>query len=978
MATANSTDMINKLDILRANPNAAMRLALRTLTSITDGKVVVLDPTNPMVYSLEMSIMMASAGIARAETLTRRQYESLATTDAELYLHMADIDFLDRFGSPSRATFSLLFVLDEIKQKAVCVYPDNTGACPVTSPRKLTIPRNSYFEVAGMRFTMQYPVDIWLMPHGGIDVRYDTDNPSPILTLDSNRPNWWVRKNPENGMEYLRIDLPLQQMTVLIQNAPMNGVTGFTKSYAFSGNFYYARAFMRNTTDTTWEEVITTHTDQVYDPNRVTVALKVQNNQLVVHVPQLYFNTGAVKDNVMIQIYTTQGELEVALAGYAPSAFSLKWVDHLEITDNRFSAPLGSLRTVGVFCEGSATGGSNGISFDALRERVTARALSTPSIPITSQQLANTISELGYSLVTNLDNITDRQFLASRELPAPSNGATVTGAGCAINTLQARISDIVTHSNVSDNGNRITIKAGTVFRQVNGVLELAPDSLVDTLLDPSLTTVTELATAVNNGDFYYTPFYYVYDTSRGVFNVRPYRLDHPTVLSRNLVMDNNTLLVSATTKLHAVDNNQTATGYILAIEVQGSESWNGLDADQRYLQLSFLSNGDGSRVIINGEKQASTDREIYYFRLGTNYDVDELHNLIATPSLAGMPLTTTFDLVYIVKDQLPFGATVSDIDSLIDTSILPPGGTYRGVTWEKVEVKFGDYLENLWSRSRTVVTELEYQRYPTDVPSFYTSTQYQRDAQGQIELTYNSGTNEFEFTVIANIGDPVMENGQPVYSHRAGDLVLDNQGQPIPVGGSRGIYRQADLFMIDGRYYFATSESAISYRREMIDLIAQWVTDDIEGISKRLLERTEIFFYPKTTAGTLSVTVDNGLTHTISASQAFTVKLHVTRDRYENEALKTSLVSVTKKTLASALAVTTIAHSDLVSKLAAVLGTDVLACEVYSNVFAPDIYPVVTIQDQSMLPSIGKQLVVLNNLTLDVQDAVNVVFIPHY
>lgn len=976
MATANSTDLIKQLDVLRANPSAAMRLTLKTLTHVTDGAVVVLDPTNPMVFALEMSIMMAAAGISRAETLTRRQYESLATSDAELYLHMADIDYLDRFSSPGRATLSLLFVLDEIKQKAVCVYPDNTGLCPVTSPRKLTIPRNSFFEVAGMRFTMQYPVDIWLMPHGGLDVRYDTDISTPAMKLDSNRPNWWVRRNGD--VEYLRIDIPMQQLTVLVQNAPMNGVTGFTKSYAYSGNFYYARAFMRNAADTAWTEVITTHTDQIYDPNRVTVALKVQNNQLVVHVPQLYFNTGMVKDNIMIHIYTTQGEIDVLLGGYAPSAFSFKWVDHLEVTDNRFSAPLSSLRTAGVFCEGSATGGGNGVSFETLRDRVTARALSTPDIPITAHQLANTINELGYSLVTNLDNITDRQFLASRGFPAPANGATVGGAGCAINTLQARISDIVANDNVMDNGQRITIKAGTVFRQVNGILELVPNSLLDTLQDPNQTTVTELATAVNNGDFYFTPFYYVYDTSGNTFSVRPYRLDHPVVVTRNLVQDNNTLLVSASTKLHAIDNNLTNDGYILAIEVQGSESWNSLDPTQRHVQLSFLNNGNGSRVVISGERQAAADREIYYFRIGTNYDVDEQHNLIAIPSLAGMPLVTDFDLVYIVKDQLPPGAAISDIDNLVDTGILPPGGIYRGVSHETIQVKFGDYLENLWCRSRTVVTELEYQKYPTDVQAFYTETQYLRDSVGNIVLTYNSGTSEFEFTITANIGDPVMEGGQPVYTHRAGDTVLDSNGLPIPVGGSRGIYRQADLFMIDGRYFFATSESAVNYRREMVDLVTQWVVDDIEGISKRLLERTEIFFYPKTTTGTLTVKVDNGLTHTISASQSFTVKLHVSRERYENEALKASMILTSKKTLAASLAVTTIAHSDLVSKLTAVLGTDVLACEVYSNVFAPDIYPIVTIQDQSMLPSIGKQLVVLNNLTLDVQDAVNVVFIPHY
>ena len=967
MVTQVSSDLLPKIDAIRANPSAITRLVLKLHRSITDGKVIYYDATNPAILALETAITLSSAAMLRNEALSRKQYSSLAATPSDIYHHMSDEDYLDRFASPSRTSINQVFLMSDVKKLAV-----DTGDGSGT--RKLTIPRHTEYLVGGKRFTLQYPIDIYVMSHGGVNVLYDLDLPSPILAMSTNRLNWGVYT--DRGTDYIRIGIPVEQLVITTQIAQLNNVTGFNKIYNFENRFYYCRAFHKKAVDAQWEEIRTTHSDQVFDPNEPTILLRVLNQQLQVYLPQIYFNNGLVKDSLLLLIHTTEGALEMSLEGYKPSSFSAKYLDHLQTTTGVFSAPLMKMSQMGIFSDSAVTGGTNGLSFAELRERVITRGLSQPTTPITQRQLSSTLASLGYSLVSNLDNVTDRQFLATRALPAPSNESTVTGAGCAVHMFQSRIADLVSLPTVTDNGDLVTIKPKTVFKSVNGVYEVVPDALINNLLDPTITPPEQTALTVNESEYFYSPFYYVLDTSQDEFDVRPYSLDKPIVEGRFFVSENTGLLLSVSTVTQAIGVNPDGSGYILAVEVTGDETWNALAEDQKYLQLSFEPSV-GTRVFIDGVKQASSSKEIYYFYLNTNYAVDKNHGLVLLPSQAPAPLLNEYDLVYVVKDHVPVGAAPSAIDSYVDTSTLPAGGIYLGATHEKLTIKIGDYLENLWTRSRTVVTEELYQRYVADIPAVYEATVYLRDAQGNIQLTYNSGTDEYEYTILHAIGDPVLVGGEPTYRHLAGDLVLDANGHPIPVSGSRGLYRQMDMLFIDGRYYFATSESTISYREEMVDLLIQWITQDIENISDRLLERTELFFSPKTTVGKLKGVIQNGQEREIEASQDFNVVIHLPQDKFDNEAFKASIALTVKKTLAGCLESATISLSDMVSKLAAVLGLDAKGVEVYSNVFGADKITVITMKDESMRPTVGKQLVALNNQTIEVQDSVNVTFAKH-
>lgn len=1007
---ANSSELISKITTLRANPAAIQRLVLRTLEFETKGGVVVVDATNPFVFLLEAACTMASAGMLQAEALTQQQYPSMAQSDRALYTHMSDRDYLDRFATPAPTYVVFMLSVDEVRGKAVPI-PDGSGI------RQLVIPKHTEITVADVPFTLQYPVQIRVMPHNAITVTYDTDATTPLYQLTTNQLEWSLIYLEQT--QYLRIVVPVKQMRILSQLAQLSSITGFYKDYAFNDSFYYCRAYTKATVDAAWVELRTTHSDQVYDPTIATVVLQVTDGSLRVHVPQVYFNNGLIKDSLRVDIYTTLGKLDMSLGNYSPTAFTANWNDYDAVVDSIYTAPLFTFAGLGMFSDATVSGGKGSIAFTELRKQVVTNALRTVSAPITHAQLATKAGSLGYDIVTNIDNVTDRQFLATRVLPPPSNGSTVTGAGCIMQTIQATLDDLALSQSVIRHTNRLTILPSAVFQNTGGRISIVPDTVINTLLNPILTPPDTLAGIVNAGNYSYTPFHYVLDTIGSNYNTRAYRLDNPKVVSKYFIDDNSTIGVTVATRNYELAVNPDGGGYILAIEVDSTETFLTYPHDQYMLQLSYTPLGSTTRIYIQGSLVSEIDEEtgypvddlyVYHFYIDTNYDVDTDHSLILEPFRIPVALTTTFDLVYSIAptDDYPFpdGAGGSSMDTLVDQSAVVDDKVFYGLARESLTVQFGTHLEHLWTRARTTVGPQTYQTYGSDVSATYTQPVDARDATGNLLLNYNTNTDTYSITRLHEAGDPVLNTAGAlewanakvanplltvtqwwvsliptlrtaygVLAHRAGDRVLGADGLPVVIDTSRALLRQFDLMLIDGKYYMATDTSTTDYRSELVDLIESWVTTDIAELSDQLLERSELFFYPKATMGTLEVYAGAGTLVTIDAAQSFTVEYYMTGERYDNAAVRAAIHDTTATVLAKALEASRIAVSDIVAALRTALGDDVLS--VHVSGFVNDLYPAITLRDQSMRPSIGKQLVSLSNLTLAVQDAIAITYVRH-
>lgn len=977
MSTTN--DLINSIEQVKYNPAAIQRVVLSTLENTTNGDIRVVDPTNPVVFTLESGIACAVVAINEAEALSRRQYPSLAQTEDELYYHMSDDDYLGRFSYPSKVSnLNFLIPLDDIRR--------NAKEIPGTNIRKITIPKHTEVTVSDIAFTFQYPIDIKILPNDGISIVYNEDYPSPIQTLSTNVVDWMLTRIGQD--QYIIIKFDLLQMKIKSYSINVNASNGFKKSYTFDDSFFFCRAFIKDTLNQ-WTEIRTTHTDQVYDPNIATVALSVTTGTLTVTIPQIYLNNGRINDNLRIDIYSTKGPLDMLLVGQDTSKYDVSFNDYDAVSDSIYSAPLGVVG-VNVFCEDGVSGGEAALSFDSLREKVISNSLGTLNIPITPPQLSTTLERNGYELVMDKDSITSRVYLASRMLPTPSNEivsvanySTVTPANASIRMFQSSVESLMGLSYTYWNSSsRLVLKPNALFLDNNGVLSNLSDASINNL---NTLTKEQLVDEINNKQYLYSPFHYIMDIGGSTYSLRPYSLNTPRPVNKFYVDQSDTAGIDVAIGDYSIEYKANGTGYRILVSTKSSQAFKDLDHanGQVALQMSYIPPGFVERAVMTGVDITPVDfpERVYQFDITTDFDITALHRVLfksfhmldTGAKTLECNLDTTFDFIFVVKDYNPQGLLLSNIDTYIQPFELGSYTNYVGVSHETIRFVFGDYLERLWKRARSVIGPENYLKYTTNIYAYYENDVYERDSAGNVIIDYVD--NEIVVNKIHSQGDPVLDgSGNPVIKHHIGDAILDANGAPQLVGGSsnRGMLRQSDLFLIDAVYYFATAEATTEYRDSIPKIVRDWVVEDIATISKGLLERTELYFYPKSTTGPIPVKINEEDTVLIEAAQSLRVIFTVNSEVYSNIKLRSAMESSTISLINQHLDKEIISLSQMITSIQTFLNTNIISVEILG---LADNLKTFTLVDRSAKPSIGKKAILLADQSIVVEDSITFEFI---
>ena len=506
------------------NPASIQRAVLQTLTDVTEGKIEVVDPSNPFVFLMEASSVLTGAAIMKNETNTRKQYPLAAQTPEDLYPHMSDKDFVDRFATPAKAIFGLMLMEDEVLAKLV-LDPD-------TGMKKLVIPRNTYFTIADTVFSLQYPIEIRQLLHGGLQVVYDVEKASPLQQLETNLIEHEIRTNGTD--RWISFQFETQQFNIVSQKGTLNAAQDFTVTVELEDQYYYARVYVEDTAGK-WVEIPTTHTDQIYDITTPTAVLKVMGKTVQLSIPQIYTSTQLLNKAIRMDFYQTKGPMNMPLWEYPINEFTTTWQAYDKADVNIFTAPIKTFRTVVAYSQSAVSGGSNALTFEQLRARVIKNAIGVPSLPITPTQIESTLERQGYSVVKNIDNITNRVFQATKEMPTPSDTRLITAAAASIETILMSIKDALLIDTVIDNGSAITITPDTLYQSTDGITKLVASEQRSFLL--GLPT-DKRALAVTNGGYLFTPFHYVLDMTDDQFAVRPYYLDDPVIETKLFMAEN--------------------------------------------------------------------------------------------------------------------------------------------------------------------------------------------------------------------------------------------------------------------------------------------------------------------------------------------------------------------------------------------------------------------------------------------------------
>ena len=960
-------EMKDKIDLVRFNPTAICQVALDILEEVNSGNRLIVDPTNPFMFLLEASAVNASAAMSCFADYSRKQYCVMAQDEDEIYMHMSDRDFLGRFGNPSRTSMVMLLSLEEVYAKAL-----PTG---IPQMKKVVIPRHTTFTVAGYSFMMQYPIELRVMSHGGLNVIHDVSKQSPFLLLESNVVEHEIVNI--DGTVFVCLHIPVLQLESQVHYPKVNSGILTEATYRFSGQFYYARVY-RSLADGTWDELRTTHSEQVFDINRPTAVLKVYRDSVKVSIPLAYQVSGQVSNELRVEIYTTSGEISLILNNYPPNAYQATWLDYDNDDQGLYSAPLKAFNAISVYSEATVSGGSNSMDFDTVRERLISTSLGDQQLPITNLHLKTNLTDAGFNMVANLDFLTNRQFLATRTLPIPEDRSFYTGMASTMGTLQGSLLDLRNLHGVTDNDRRITLTPKVLYKNDDSILTVIHSQAIENIEAKRSTDL--FVNEVSGKNYLWSPFYYVLDVNDDYFNTRAYHLDNPSISSKTFVEENAGLGLVIGTENYDIE--KIPAGYRLVITTKSGKAYKELSQSQRHVVLSFEAPEENGRASLLGTliyTDPDTDECSYEFLIETNYDIDSNHNLVVenftifgSVQKCTLRLKDKFSLVYGVTDYLYQGMALSPIDSLTDSSVVPAG--HFGVIHEELNFVLGHSMDSLWTNSRSVVGTEGYHTYETDVPSTYTSTVYKRDPlTGAYLITVVDDEPVFE--VLHEIGDIVTVGGTTQYKHRKGDLVLDSQGQPI-VTSPRNVQRQVDLFLVDGLFYFADAETTRAYTNSIPDLLVGWLHNDISRLSENLLEITELFYYPQRTTGYVDALVLEGFEIRLEVEQKLKIELYMTKNGYEDHPLRKSIETSILEILASEFTNQTVRSIDIENRIIASAKDQVITASV-SGLGGNGDYRVVSITDDSARFGIRKKLQALADGTYSVTDDVTIVFLKH-
>ena len=260
--------------------------------------------------------------------------------------------------------------------------------------------------------------------------------------------------------------------------------------------------------------------------------------------------------------------IDLNLSGYNSTSFEANWNPLIGNNLDVYSAPLNTFNELIIFSPDNVSGGNFGLSFEELRKRVINRTTISEGLPITNKQLASRLTNLGFNLVTNIDDITNRQFLATRMLPPPTNNQTVSSMGASMQTLISSFSSLSTNPLVLTGYDRITLQPEMLYSLVNGKLSVVSEQERQRLLSLSNKDLIDELGQVN---LLFTPYYYVLNKAHTSLDCRIYDFKHPNVNSRYFFQQNLSIEPMFDILNYSIYPATDKTGFYL--EIWSSKNW---------------------------------------------------------------------------------------------------------------------------------------------------------------------------------------------------------------------------------------------------------------------------------------------------------------------------------------------------------------------------------------------------------------------
>lgn len=846
------------------------RVLLEHLKTTTGNKVDIVDPTNPLVFLLEASIVTASSALKETILNTRRIYPSLIRNQEDQYRHMTDLDYVGLFSYPSKASFHFLVAYNEFKDKAVYV--------PSNKYKKLVIPRNTIIEVNNLFFTLLYPIEIIEYDNGVLVVQHDTSITNDLQPVVGNALQYTIRNDISN-VPWIHFQVDLLQLYVDSAEYSITAGSTTKETFVFKDKYHHADIYYRDSAGK-WVKMHTTHNDIVYDPSKPTALLKVVGDNLHITVPSVYNINGTIGSLLRAVVYTTKGYIDVNLNDYKLSDFKIsrKIIDK-DQDSNQFTAIAPNVTTA-VFSGDRITGGKDGLSYQQLRDNIIDHTLGPINTPITDTMLSVKHQYNDYTIMKSLDIPCSRSYVAIKDrlLVDPNSSIEIDATMATVTIKDTDISDKIHYHD-----KRVIIQSGNIFVDNNEIITPLSKTAYDSLMGMSVTGKSDY---VINNQIYYNPFYYILDRNGKHLQVNVYDMDSPE-LSILLNSDiNSKLNVQVSTGAIAVSKKDNK--YIIDVTTKSNNVYRQLPDMDKQAQLSIPIQGLRRGYINATQVDKTADGEmVYRFVIETNFDITPEHKIEITnlttiylEETQYVPIELDIDIIYTTTSNV-VNHDYSKLDLLINKNILPDN--VIAISRETMKLIMGRHLANIWARGTEGYITPVYETYTEDVPAYYKKDVYAINPDTGTIFTIDPNTCDMTYNIIHHKGDPVLRpDGSPVLEHKKGDPVLDSSGQPV-VTNTNEFKIYLDMLLLDGAYLLANEDSYVKYREDVKNLIRDRIVKEVPVMEQSMIEHTNLYYSSKKTNGNIEVLLADNTSASIPARNTINITAYIEQSVLNNK-----------------------------------------------------------------------------------------------
>lgn len=700
----------------------------------TSGALTINDPNNGFVMQLFADISIFSKLSEKIDYVNSYFYRNRARNADQLYAHISEFDYVDLMASPATLPFYFAMSKDWVIANAV-PFDDNYN--------RIQIPATSFITMGGITYSMYYPIDILVNKNtSAVTSFYNTDVANSLYTLDSNNL-LDTREFTQNGINYFQIHFNMFQFERIVNSYTVGSEQGFNVTLGYEDQFYALKVFNRQS-DGSWAELAYSLSRLYYDYQTPTALIELLTDASSVNItiPQVYFHSGQISQNVRVELYTTRGAINYSLA--ISDVTGLK--ANFDTRSSSFAAPLEQMPTYeimpGVI---EIQGGSDAKSYPQMREAVVKNRLHS-RVAITLDELIEAGLKAGFNLTRYVDDLTERIYYASNVLRDSDGMAIPTFVGSILLKDGSLTGDPSTIINYTDGYK--TLLPTTVFK-------VSDDSLVCTpLTDAEVDGIEQLSKAnlvntLNSGNYVRQPFHITLLTTAKSPKASIYNLLSPAVTNLSFVAENsNSAPQMSILSANLIHQNDGTGGYHLVMSVGRSSNIQNVNPGNFNLYLTCKSKvGEDVYLPATYVSPDSNGDDIWEIFLSTNYHITidnhislNMFNALNVESAVEIDLAQTFTVVTSFNSAYDPNIPIeAPLNALLPASFV---GTQTAMCQQILALEFGRNLsERIYCGVNTswgndvydVADETVY--FKTDEPI------YQRNEQGVLETRVGNSDN---------------------------------------------------------------------------------------------------------------------------------------------------------------------------------------------------------------------------------------------